>query len=398
MDLLFTKMHGLGNDFIIIDCIKQPEAENLPFAELSKRLCNRRFGIGADQLLLLCQSDMADFKMRIFNADGGEVEMCGNGIRCLAKYIWDNCLSEKNILEIETLAGIIRPEKVDNMVRVDMGMPIFEAEKIPVNINKTEKEISPIIDYPLRILDRDFRMTCLSMGNPHAVIVLSEDISDFPVSLYGPEIEKHPIFPKKTNVEFINIKNKRELAMRVWERGAGETLACGTGASAAAVAAMLKGLVGRATVVHLLGGDLHIEWADNNHVYMTGSAEAVFEGTIKGILNNNPNQDRRRLPRTPYNASFEYTIMGKKAKTFKPGVSCDVSESGIGIVSESAIEPGQIIFIRPTDNSDDLKAAVVKWSMKIGNKYRAGLMFIDSTDLRLNRNLYKKFMQEVANV
>lgn len=373
MNLAFTKMHGLGNDFILIDCIKQPEAENLPFADLSKRLCNRRFSIGADQLLLLCQSNKADFKMKIFNADGGEVEMCGNGIRCLARYIWDNCLSDKNILEIETIAGIIRPERSGDMVKVDMGKPIFEAEKIPVNTNQVAEKMAPIVDYPLRILDRDFKITCLSMGNPHAVIFLIEDLSDFPVSVYGQEIENHPIFPKRTNVEFVNIKNKSEISMRVWERGAGETMACGTGASAAGVAAMLKGLTAKKTVVHLPGGDLFIEWAEDDHIYMTGPAEEVFEGTIKGILENT--HKRRRHSRIAYKASFEYTLIGKRVKTFKPGVSVDISESGIGIVSDTELEPGQMIIMREIDNPNEHRVAVVRWSMKTGNKCRAGLMF-----------------------
>lgn len=373
MKLAFTKMHGLGNDFILIDCIKQPEAAGLPFAGLSRKLCHRRFGIGADQLLLLYPSDKADFKMKIFNADGSEVEMCGNGIRCLAKYIWDSGLSDKDILQIETLAGIIKPERVGNMVKVDMGEPIFEAEKIPVYIGQLPEKKALIIDYPLQIIDRDFKITCISMGNPHAIIFLNEDISDFPVSVYGPEIENHPIFPKRTNVEFVEVKNKNELSMRVWERGSGETMACGTGASAVGVAAMLKGLVERKTVVHLPGGDLFIEWAGDNHVYMTGPAEEVFEGTIKNIIERT--HERRRYPRIVYNASFEYTFIGKRIKTFKPGVSVDISESGVGIVSDTDLEPGQMIIIKEIDNPQEYKVAVVKWSMKIGNKCRAGLMF-----------------------
>lgn len=282
MELTFTKMHGLGNDFILIDCIKQPAAANLPFGDLSKKLCHRRFGIGADQILLLYPSDRADFMMKIFNADGGEVEMCGNGIRCLAKYIWDRGLSKKDILEIETLAGIIRPERAGDMVRVDMGEPIFEPEKIPVNISQKSKgKDNRAIDYPLQIKDREFKITCISMGNPHAVIFLNEDISNFPVSIYGYEIENHHLFPKRTNVEFVNVKSRSELSMRVWERGSGETLACGTGASATGVAAMIKGLTDRKVTIHLAGGDLVIEWDNaNNHVYMTGPAAEVFEGRI----------------------------------------------------------------------------------------------------------------------
>jgi diaminopimelate epimerase len=290
MKMRFTKMHGLGNDFILMNCIEQacPPADER-FRELSKRLCNRRFGIGADQILLLYPSDIADFKMKILNADGGEVEMCGNGIRCVAKYIWDRNLSNKNILNIETLAGIIKPERAGDMVRVDMGEPVFEPAKIPVNTNTpsnppslpfSKGEQGGIIDYPLQVADREFRITCVSMGNPHAVIVI-DDVSSFPVTHYGPMIESHPFFPGKTNVEFIQALSREEIKMRVWERGSGETMACGTGASAAAVAANIKDLADRNVTVHLLGGDLSIEWASNNHVYMTGPATEVFEGIIE---------------------------------------------------------------------------------------------------------------------
>jgi len=288
-------MHGLGNDFILMNCIEQacPPADER-FRELSKRLCNRRFGIGADQILLLYPSSIADFKMKIFNADGGEVEMCGNGVRCIAKYIWDRNLSDKDILSIETLAGLIRPERAGDMVRVDMGEPVFEPEKIPVNMSlisgvqrmkekdsNLKSQISNLVlDYPLRIADREFRITCVSMGNPHAVIVV-DDVSRFPVTLYGPMIESHQFFPGKTNVEFIEILSRKEIKMRVWERGAGETMACGTGASAAAVATNVKDLTDRNVTVYLLGGDLSIKWASNNHVYMTGPATEVFEGEIE---------------------------------------------------------------------------------------------------------------------
>jgi diaminopimelate epimerase len=300
----FTKMHGLGNDFILIDCLgNKLNTQNSKFEILVKRLCHRRFGIGADQLLLLYPSKVADYKMRIFNADGNEVEMCGNGIRCLAKYIWDKNLADKKILHIETLAGIISPEKAGDMVKVDMGEPIFEPEKIPVKISQqsavssqqsnppfnyslgkggyrgVEVGIEGIIDYPLQIEDREFRVTCISMGNPHTVIVV-ENLSHFPVTYYGPLIEDHPIFPKKANVEFIEVLNPVEIKMRVWERGSGETMACGTGASAAAVASNIKGLTKKNVTIHLLGGDLFIEWAGDNHVYMTGPAEEVFEGSI----------------------------------------------------------------------------------------------------------------------
>ena len=301
MKIHFTKMHGLGNDFILIDCRGQAcpsGTKNLQ--DVSRQLCDRRFGIGADQILLLGNSSKADFQMRILNADGSEVEMCGNGIRCLAQYIWDRRLSEKDVLEIETLAGIMKPERSGDMVKVDMGEPIFEPEKIPVNIHDdlnvhlatSNPPIPPlekggkggfegggIIDYPLQIADREFNITCISMGNPHAVIVV-DDVSGFPVTYYGPMIETHLIFPRKTNVEFIQVLNKAEIKMRVWERGSGETMACGTGAAAAVVASALKGLTEKTVTVHLLGGDLLIEQAVNKHVYMTGPAAEVFEGSV----------------------------------------------------------------------------------------------------------------------
>jgi diaminopimelate epimerase len=274
MKIPFTKMHGTGNDFIVIDC----RNSDLPDpARFSVKYCRRRFGIGADQLLLLYPSKIADFMMKIFNADGSEVEMCGNGIRCFAKYIWDRKLSDKQVLDVETPAGIIRPERSGNDVRVDMGEPILDPKKIPVNIESS----AAAIDYPLHIDDRDFNLTFVSMGNPHAVIFLKDDLSDFQVERYGRKIEVHPMFPKRTNVEFVNAKSGDELIMRVWERGSGETLACGTGACATGVAAMLKGLTRRSVMVKLLGGNLSIEWAKNNRVYMTGPAEEVFEGTIQ---------------------------------------------------------------------------------------------------------------------
>lgn len=278
MDLNFTKMHGLGNDFIMMDC-RSIDLPDLP--SLSKKLADRRFGIGADQILLLYNSDKADFMMKILNADGSEVEMCGNGIRCFAKYIWDRGLSDKETLDVETLAGIIRPKKDGNMVRVDMGEPIFDPELVPVKVPRPADMSMPVMDYPLTIDDRDFRLTFVSMGNPHAVIFIDEDISAFRVQHYGPMIENHSLFPKRTNVEFIRKLNNKELDMRVWERGSGETLACGTGASASGVAAIAKNLVNKKVTIHLAGGDLLIEWAADNHVYMTGPAAEVFEGVIK---------------------------------------------------------------------------------------------------------------------
>jgi diaminopimelate epimerase len=274
MKIPFTKMHGAGNDFIFVDC----RSLDLPDpARFAIKYCNRWFGVGSDQMLLLYPSSVADFRMDIYNADGGRVEMCGNGIRCFAKYIWDKKLSDKKILEVETLAGIIRPERSGANVKVDMGEPIFDPRLVPANL----QIVPPVIDYPLDVEGRRFLITLVSMGNPHAVIFLEEDVSKFPVKTVGPVIEKHNLFPKRANVEFVNVLNRDELVMRVWERGSGETLACGTGASATGVAAMIKGLTGRQVKVKLLGGELLIEWAENNRVYMTGPAEEVFEGVIE---------------------------------------------------------------------------------------------------------------------
>jgi diaminopimelate epimerase len=274
MNLAFTKMHGLGNDFILIDCRDNAlGVSNKELGNLSRRLCHRRFGIGADQVLLLYNSQRADFGMRIFNADGSEVEMCGNGIRCLAKYVWDRGLSSRDVLDIETAAGIIRPGKSGDLVSVDMGEPVLDGRRIPVDYD------GPVKDLPLRILDREFRITCVSMGNPHAVIVVN-DVARFDVAKYGPLIEQNGFFPKRTNVEFIQPMAREKIRMRVWERGAGETMACGTGASAAAVAANLTGLADRRVTVVLNGGELVIEWKDDNHVYMTGPAVEVFEGRV----------------------------------------------------------------------------------------------------------------------
>jgi len=301
MKIHFIKMHALGNDFILIDDRSARLKKN---SQLSKKLCSRRFGIGADQLLLLCKSKIADFKMRIFNADGSEVEMCGNGIRCLGKYIWDKNLktqyavpayrtgrrSTQKHLSIETLAGIIRLEKMGGLFKVDMGEPILEPEKIPVNLKqKSNPPLPPftkggrggIINHPLKINDRVFKITCVSMGNPHAIIVV-KNAQAVPLSHYGSVIENHKLFPNRTNVEFIQILNRKNIKMRVWERGAGETMACGTGASASGVASALLGLTQRKVTVHLPGGKLLIEWSEkNNHVYMTGPAVKVFEGTIE---------------------------------------------------------------------------------------------------------------------
>lgn len=273
----FTKMEGLGNDYVYMDAINQ-KIENRP--ELARFVSNRNFGIGSDGLILIEKSEVADFKMTMFNSDGSQAEMCGNGIRCVAKFVYDRGMIDKTTLKIETLAGIkilelnVEDGKVKT-VRVDMGEPILEAEKIPVV--STEKPVKNLI---LKAQDKEFRFTCVSMGNPHAITIV-EDTESFDVKKYGEELEVNKAFPRRTNVEFVQIIDKNTIKMRVWERGAGETLACGTGACATAVACNLNGLTDRKVTIKLLGGDLKIEWnAENNHVYMTGPATTVFEGEL----------------------------------------------------------------------------------------------------------------------
>jgi len=271
MKMRFTKMHGLGNDFIVLDWRKNGVSN---IGRLIKRISDRRFGIGFDQALVLRDSKTADFRMDIYNSDGARVEMCGNGVRCLASYIWARGLSRKPRLEIETLAGIIRPERKGKLVRVDMGEPVLDGRLIPAGMDGLIK------DHPLSALDREFRVTCVSMGNPHCVIFV-DDVDSFPVGKYGPVMETHAFFPKKANVEFVQVLGPRRIKMRAWERGSGETPACGTGASASAVASHLLGFTGRDVSVVLKGGVLEIEWARDGHIYMTGPAEEVFEGTLE---------------------------------------------------------------------------------------------------------------------
>lgn len=273
----FTKMQGLGNDYVYIDAINQ-KIENE--SSLAQFVSNRHFGIGSDGLILICNSEIADFRMRMFNSDGSEAEMCGNGIRCVGKFIYDKGLTNKTTLKIETLAGIkelklnLKKGKVDT-VRVNMGEPILEAEKIPVIAS--EKIVQNL---KLEIEERKFNFTCVSMGNPHAITFVG-NVEDFEVEKYGSKIEVNERFPQKINVEFIEIVNKNHIKMRVWERGSGETLACGTGACASVVAGIINNLIERKVVVELLGGSLEIEWnKEDNHVYMTGPAVTVFEGNL----------------------------------------------------------------------------------------------------------------------
>jgi diaminopimelate epimerase len=264
-------MQGCGNDFVVLDFL---EGEIGDVGRIARRLCDRRFGIGADQLLTVRASKAADFKMEIYNADGGEVEMCGNGVRCFAKYVYDRGLTNKTELEVETLAGIIRPRLVGDLVEVDMGEPILEGRKIPVNSD------GQILNYPLEVDGAMYTVSCVSMGNPHCVVYLDK-IGELDLQKIGPRFEHHPFFPKRVNTEFVELLTSREVKMRVWERGAGETWACGTGACAVAVAGALTARSEKKLTVHLLGGDLQIEWRDNNRVYMTGGAEEVFQGIVK---------------------------------------------------------------------------------------------------------------------
>jgi diaminopimelate epimerase len=270
----FVKMHGLGNDYVYVDCFHERVSEP---ARLARRISDRHFGVGGDGLILILPSEVADARMRIFNADGSEAQMCGNGIRCLAKYVYESGIARKPELTIETLAGNLRlrlftADGVVERVRVDMGMPRLRRQDIPM-LGQGE----PVLGETLTVADRQFEATCLSMGNPHCVIYV-DDVANYPVTHYGPLLEHHPQFPQRTNVEWVQWMNRREIRQRTWERGSGETLACGTGACAATVASVLTGKTERAVTVHLLGGDLEVEWAADDHVYMTGPAVEVFRG------------------------------------------------------------------------------------------------------------------------
>ena len=275
----FTKMQGIGNDYVYVDCTKENKIENP--AELSKKVSNRHFGIGSDGLILIENSNVADFKMAIYNADGSQAEMCGNGIRCVAKFVFDKGLTNKENITIETLAGIKQLKlSTENgkvkKVRVDMGEPILEAKKITVISDK-----NPVIDLQLQAADKTFTATCVSMGNPHAITFVN-NVEEFDVEKYGKILEIKKEFPKHSNIEFVELIDKNNIKMRVWERGSGETLACGTGSCASVVACILNNKTERKVNVHLLGGTLEIEWnKQNNHVYMEGPAEIVFEGEIE---------------------------------------------------------------------------------------------------------------------
>jgi diaminopimelate epimerase len=280
----FVKMHGLGNDFVMLNCLEReiPE-EELP--GLAVRLCDRHFGIGADGIELILPSGKADFRMRILNSDGSEAEMCGNGIRCFAKYLHDEGLTDKETLRIETLAGTQVVEVRKNgqsveSVRVDMGVPRLKPEEIPIALpNMSHQPLEKVVNESLHVNGYTFAITCVSMGNPHCVIFL-EDVDHFPFKTVGPQIETHPVFPVRTNVHFAQALGSTEVKVKVWERGAGPTLACGTGACAVLVAGVLTDRLERRAVVQLPGGALLVEWAEDNHLFMTGPATTVFRGAM----------------------------------------------------------------------------------------------------------------------
>lgn len=273
----FTKMEGLGNDYVYVNCFR--ETVDNP-SEVAKKVSDRHFGIGSDGLILIKPSEVADFRMDMYNADGSQAEMCGNGIRCVAKYVYDYGLTDKTSISIETLAGIkyldlqVTDGKV-SLITVNMGSPELIPDKIPV-ISDSKR----VVDEPIEVDGTTYKMTCVSMGNPHCIVFV-EDTASFPLETVGPLFENHERFPKRVNTEFIQLLDRKTVNMRVWERGSGETLACGTGACASAVACILNGLTEDEITLHLLGGDLIVRWdQEENLVYMTGPARVVFDGEI----------------------------------------------------------------------------------------------------------------------
>ena len=273
----FTKMHGCGNDYIYVNCLE----ETVPNpSKVAKVLSDRHFGIGSDGLILIKPSDIADFQMEMYNADGSESAMCGNGVRCIAKYVYDYGLTEKTKIELETKAGIkyldlkIEDGKVA-MVTVDMGSPVLEGKKVPVALDKEK-----VVAEPITVGDKEYEFTAVSMGNPHAVMFV-DSTEAIEIEKIGPLFEFHPMFPERVNAEFIEILDRKRINMRVWERGTGETLACGTGACASVVACVLNGLTDNEVFVHLLGGDLLVKYDQKqNKVFMTGPATTVFDGEV----------------------------------------------------------------------------------------------------------------------
>ena len=276
--MIFTKMHGCGNDYVYVNLFEE-QLDNP--AEVSIKVSDRHFGIGSDGLITIGPSDKADFRMRIYNADGSEAEMCGNGIRCVAKYVYDHKLTDKTEITVETGAGVLKLKLfVENgkvaQVRVDMGCPILTPTEIPVVAGGDK-----VVNEPIEVGGKTWYMTCVSMGNPHAVVFV-DDTASFPLETYGPLFENHERFPKRTNTEFVQIISRTEANMRVWERGSAETWACGTGTCACVMAAILNGKTEDKVLVHLRGGDLTIEYdRASNHVFMTGPATEVFSGEIE---------------------------------------------------------------------------------------------------------------------
>ena len=275
--MIFTKMHGLGNDYVCINCFRERVEDPSGFA---RTLCDRHYGIGADGLILICPSKVSDFKMEIYNSDGSVAGMCGNGIRCLGKYVYDYRLTGKETLSIETKSGIrnmhlhIQDEKACGAM-VDMGVPRLNAHSIPI---LSEKDL--VINEPIEVQEKNYRMTGISMGNPHAVIFL-EEINGISLEETGRELEFHPRFPERANIEFCHVTARNRMEIRVWERGVGETLACGTGACAAVVASVLNDLTDEEVIVKLLGGELSVRWDRKvNHVFLEGPAVKVFDGVL----------------------------------------------------------------------------------------------------------------------
>lgn len=272
----FTKMQGLGNDYVYVNTFE--EVVDHPKA-LAVKISNRHFGVGADGLILIEKSNIADFKMSMYNADGSEGEMCGNAARCVGKYVYDKKMTDKNILQLETKSGIkdlllhVDGDKVET-VTVGMGVPVFNPKQIPVDLQGDS-----VVDYLIQEDGFSWRMTCLNMGNPHAVFFVNQPVEEVDLETWGPYFENHPLFPEKINVEFAQVIDRDHISMRVWERGSGETLACGTGASAVLVAAAFQGFCDREACVDLKGGTLKVKWrAKDNHVFQTGPAAFVFEG------------------------------------------------------------------------------------------------------------------------
>ncbi len=281
-EIVFIKMQGTGNDFVLVDSRAQ-NLDDVDLVDLSIRICDRHFGVGADGLLLVLPSKKADLQMRMFNPDGSEAEMCGNGIRCFAKYVYDLSKDKKDVFSVETLAGTIVPAVIIKNgiavgAEVDMGIPRLKAGEIPMTNEQDQNK--EVINYKLKVGSDSFTVTAVSMGNPHCVIFV-DDLAGIRPDEIGPRIENHPQFPKRTNVEFVRVVGQKEITVKVWERGAGETLACGTGACAALVAGALAGKTSRRAIVHLPGGDVDVEWEEDGHVVLRGPAVTVFEGKFQ---------------------------------------------------------------------------------------------------------------------